>query len=72
MAIAFASVYLISVQVKHDLSFNKVIPNSENIYRMELPDWYEEGKWSEYWNRQTPDELCSSVPEIEAAGNIAT
>mgnify|MGYP003300164390 FL=1 len=72
MAVAFAAIYLILVQVNHDLSFNKVIPNSENIYRMELPDWYEEGRWSEYWNRQTPDELCSSVPEIEAAGTIIT
>ena len=44
MAIAFASVYLISVQVKHDLSYDKVIPNSENIYRLESPNWYEEGK----------------------------
>ena len=72
MAVAFAAIYLIAVQVKHDLSFNKVIQNSENIYRMELPDWYEEGRWSEYWNRQIPDELCSSVPEIEAAGTIIT
>lgn len=72
MSVAFAAIYLIMVQVKHDLSFNKVIPNSDNIYRMELPDWYEDGKWSEYWNRQTPDELCSSVPEIEAAGSIIT
>ena len=45
MAVAFAAIYLILVQVNHDLSFNKVIPNSENIYRMELPDWYEEGRW---------------------------
>ena len=72
MAVAFAAIYLILVQVNHDLLFNNVIPNSENIYRMELPDWYEEGRWSEYWNRQTPDELCSSVPEIEAAGSIIT
>ena len=72
MAVAFAAIYLILVQVNHDLLFNNVIPNSENIYRMELPDWYEEGRWSEYWNRQTPDELCSSVPEIEAAGTIIT
>ena len=69
---AFAAIYLIMVQVKHDLSFNRVIPNSENIYRLELPDWYEEGRWTEYWNRQTPDELCYSIPEIEAAGTIKT
>ena len=72
MSVAFAAIYLIMVQVKHDLSFNRVIPNSENIYRLELPDWYEEGRWTEYWNRQTPDELCYSIPEIEAAGTIIT
>ena len=72
MSVAFAAIYLIMVQVKHDLSFNRVIPNSENIYRLELPDWYEEGRWTEYWNRQTPDELCYSIPEIEAAGTIKT
>ena len=72
MSVAFAAIYLIMVQVKYDLSFNRVIPNSENIYRLELPDWYEEGRWTEYWNRQTPDELCYSIPEIEAAGTIIT
>ena len=70
MAIAYASVYLISVQVKHDLSYDKVIPNSENIYRLESPNWYEEGKWSYNWNRQWPDEMCADVPEIEASGSI--
>ena len=72
MSVAFAAIYLIMVQVRYDLSFNRVIPNSENIYRLELPDWYEEGRWVEYWNRQTPDELCYSIPEIEAAGTIIT
>ena len=70
MAVAFASVYLILVQVKHDLSYDKVIPNSENIYRLESPNWYEEGKWSYNWNRQWPDEMCADVPEIEASGSI--
>ena len=31
MAIGFAAVYLIMVQVRHDLSFNRVIPNSDRI-----------------------------------------
>ena len=70
MSVAFAAIYLISVQVKHDLSYDRVIPNSENIYRLEMPNWYEEGKWSFNWNRQWPDEMCAGVPEIEAAGSI--
>ena len=70
MSVAFAAIYLISVQVRYDLSYDKVIPNSENIYRLESPNWYEEGKWSYHWNRQWPDEMCSGVPEIEASGSI--
>ena len=70
MSVAFAAIYLISVQVRYDLSYDKVIPNSENIYRLESPNWYEEGKWSYYWNRQWPDEMCAGVPEIEASGSI--
>ena len=35
MAIGFAAIYLIMVQVRHDLSFNRVIPNSDRIYRMD-------------------------------------
>ena len=31
MAVAFAAVYLIAVQVKFDLSYNRVIPNSEPL-----------------------------------------
>ena len=70
MSVAFAAIYLISVQVRYDLSYDKVIPNSENIYRLESPNRYEEGKWSYHWNRQWPDEMCSGVPEIEASGSI--
>ena len=70
MSVAFAAIYLISVQVRYDLSYDKVIPNSENIYRLESPNRYEEGKWSYHWNRQWPDEMCSDVPEIEASGSI--
>ena len=70
MSVAFAAIYLISVQVRYDLSYDKVIPNSENIYRLESPNRYEEGKWSYHWNRQWPDEMCSGVLEIEASGSI--
>ena len=35
MALAFASAYLILVQVNFDMSYNRKIPNAENIYRLE-------------------------------------
>ena len=70
MAVAFAAVYLIAVQVKFDLSYNRVIKNSERIYRMEYPSWSMDGTWWCGWNRMIPDQLCAVCPEIETAGSI--
>ena len=70
MAVAFAAVYLIAVQVKFDLSYNRVIPNSERIYRLEHRSWSEEGRWEWYWNRRIPTEMCAVCPEVEASGAI--
>ena len=50
MAVAFAAVYLIAVQVTHDLSYNRVIKNSERIYRLEHPSWSEDGHWVYFWS----------------------
>lgn len=70
MAVALAAVYLIMVQVNFDFSYNKSIPNAENIYRLEYPDWGEKGYWSTTWTRQLPDDLCKAVPEIEKCASI--
>ena len=70
MAVAFAAVYLIAVQVKFDLSYNRVIKNSERIYRLEYPSWSMDGTWWCGWNRMIPDQLCAVCPEIETSGSI--
>ena len=70
MAVAFAAVYLIAVQVKFDLSYNRVIKNSERIYRLEYPSWSGDGTWDCNWNRQLPDEISATCPEIVTAGSI--
>ena len=70
MAVAFAAVYLIMVQVNYDLSYNKGIPNAQNIYRLEHPNWSEEGYWDVTWPRQLPDDLCKDIPEIEKCATI--
>ena len=70
MAVAFAAVYLIAVQVKFDLSYNRVIKNSERIYRLEYPSWSNDGTWACSWNRQLPDEMSAACPEIVTAGSI--
>ena len=68
MAVAFAAVYLIAVQVKFDLSYNRVIKNSERIYRLEYPSWSGDGTWDCNWNRQLPDEISAACPEIVTLG----
>ncbi len=70
MAVAFAAVYLIAVQVKFDLSYNRVIPNSERIYRLDHPSWSDDGQWVFFWNRRIPTEMCAVCPEVEASGAI--
>ena len=70
MAVAFAAVYLIAVQVKFDLSYNRVIKNSERIYRLDHPSWSEEGHWVYFWNRRIPAEMCAACPEVESSGAI--
>ena len=70
MAIAFASVYLILVQVNHDLLFNRALSNSERIYRVEKTSADNLDSWSYYWNQQLPDKMCASIPEIESAGTL--
>ena len=70
MAVAFAAVYLIAVQVNFDLSYNRVIKNSERIYRWDYPSQASNGRWEYYWNRQFPDILTSVCPEVEAAGSL--
>ena len=66
MALAFASAYLILVQVNFDMSYNRKIPNAENIYRLERPSITKEGYWGAMWNRYEPSELCEGIPEIVA------
>ena len=70
MAVAFATVYLIMVQVNYDLSYNKGIPNARKIYRLEHPNFAEEGYWDITWARQLPDDLCKDIPEIEKSATI--
>lgn len=70
MAVAFAAVYLIAVQVTFDLSYNRVIKNSERIYRLEHPSWSVDGHWVHHWNRRIPVEMCAVCPEVESSGAI--
>ncbi len=71
MALAFASAYLILVQVNFDMSYNRKIPNAENIYRLERTPTQGGGSWITLWDRYEPDELCAGIPEIVAVTTIS-
>ena len=43
MTVAFAALYIILVQVHHDLSYNRGVKDVERIYCVSIPDWYTEG-----------------------------
>ena len=70
MALAFASAYLILVQVNFDMSYNRKIPNAENIYRLERAP-SQGGSWITLWDRYEPDDLCAGIPEIVAVTTIS-
>ena len=68
MSVAFASVYLLMVQVTNDLSYNKKIPDADLIYRLEHPNPSTEGNWYAVWNNDFPFRLCDAIPEVESSG----
>ena len=61
MTAAFAAMYVIFVQVHHDFTYNHGIKDSDRIYVMTLPDFYEEGKYSVFLNRPAADKCLAQV-----------
>lgn len=68
MTVAFASLYILLVQVNYDLGYNKNIKDVERIYVMAGPSWYTQGKYQLYWNRQVPKAMCESASMVESWG----
>ena len=68
MTVAFAALYIILVQVHHDLTYNKDVKDADRIYCVSLPDWYEEGKYMCWLCRPPFEKIISTVPGIEAGG----
>lgn len=68
MTVAFAALYIILVQVHHDLTYNKEVKDADRIYCVSLPDWYTEGKYMVWLNRPPFEQMITSISEIEAGG----
>ncbi len=69
LSVAFASFYLIAVQVLYDFNFNKNIENSENIYRFEFQE--ENGEYTENMVMPICEAIFSDQPQIENFASIA-
>jgi len=70
MAMAFAALYIIMVQVNFDFGYNKKIKDSERIYVMSVPDWFTPENWMPSIPRLFGEEAISVVPCVECGGTI--
>ena len=70
LTFAFAALYIIIVQVHYDFSYNHDLKDSDRLYVLTSPDWYEEGKYSTYLNRPISEKIIAESPIIERGGMI--
>lgn len=68
MTAAFAALYIILVQVHHDFTYNRAVKDSERIFVISMPDWYEEGRYMTWLNRPPHEAMLASFPQVEAGG----
>ena len=63
---AFAALYIILVQVHHDLTYNKALKDSDRIYVLTMPDRFSNNVYSTYVNRPMSEAVIAAVPSVEA------
>ena len=64
---AFAALYIILVQVHHDLTYNKALKDSDQIYVLTKKE-INQSEYSSYMNRPMGEYVISASPDIEAGG----
>ena len=68
LTLAFTACYIILVQVRWEMTYNRTLRDSEHIYLIETTDWYAPGAWQSWINRPLSERLISSTSAIEAGG----
>ena len=68
---AFAGLYIILVQVHHDLTYNKALKDSDRIYVLTMPGRFSNNVYSTYVNRPMSEAVIAAVPSVEAGGCAA-
>ena len=65
---AFAALFIILVQVHHDLTYNKGLKDSDRIYCLIMPDMFSNNAYSIWVNRPMSEAIIDAVPSVEAGG----
>ena len=65
---AFAALYIILVQVHHDLTYNKALKDSDRIYCMMVGDQFADYVGSSWICRPIAEAVIAASPDVEAGG----
>jgi len=65
---AFAALYIILVQVHHDLTYNKALKDSDQIYCMMVGDQFADYGASSWLNRPISEAVIAASPDVETGG----
>jgi len=65
---AFAALYIILVQVRHDLTYNKALKDSDRIYCMMVGDRFADYGASCWINRPISEAVIAASPDVEVGG----
>lgn len=68
MAMAFAALYIIMVQVHYDLNYNKSIKDSDRVFIISVKDWYSPDKYMTYLARPVWEDVIENVSCVESGG----
>ena len=68
LTLAFTACYIILVQVRWEMTYNRTLGSSERIYLIETTDWYTPGRWQAWISRPLAERLIASTSAIEAGG----
>lgn len=71
LSASIVALYIISVQVWHDFTFNKGFKDSDKIYMMTMPSPFEDGKLCNGLPRPLCETVISSVPSVRLGGTAA-
>ncbi|MEG1936801.1 MAG: FtsX-like permease family protein [Rikenellaceae bacterium] len=72
LALAFASMYILLVQVNWELTYNRSIKDSDRIFAVEAFDDFENnGSYTQYISRPIGEFICTEFPNIENGGTLS-